>query len=217
MRRERWHSPAFAPPRRVSRSPSMPPNGHGAILPPVGTIHSLLAHIRETSLSEREKGDRFERLIQAYLRADPGYAQHFSEVWMWSEWPGNEGRGDTGIDLVAQESDLGGYCAVKCKFYAPEHHLSKPDIDSFFTASGKAPFTSRMIVSTTDDWGPNAEGALDRQQIPVTRIGLADLEHSPIPWDQVWPLPSAGEIDLELAPKHELRPHQTSAVEDVFA
>ncbi|MGA8363641.1 MAG: DEAD/DEAH box helicase [Solirubrobacteraceae bacterium] len=181
----------------------------------MGKIHSLLAQIRETSASEREKGDRFERLIQAYLRADPQYAQHFSEVWLWSQWSGNEGKGDTGIDLVAREHD-GGYCAIQCKFYAPEHHLRKQDIDSFFTASGKAPFTSRMIVSTTDDWGPNAEGALDRQQIPVTRIGMADLEQSQIPWDQVWPLPSTGEIDLELAPKHELRCHQTSALEDVF-
>jgi predicted helicase len=181
----------------------------------VGKIHSLLAQIRETSTSEREKGDRFERLIQAYLRADPQYTQYFSEVWLWSQWPGNEGKSDTGIDLVARERD-GGYCAIQCKFYAPEHHLRKQDIDSFFTASGKAPFTSRMIVSTTDDWGPNAEGALDRQQVPVTRIGMADLEQSQIPWDQVWPLPPTGEIGLEPAPKHELRLHQTSAVEDVF-
>jgi predicted helicase len=182
----------------------------------VATIHSLLAEIRETSLSQREKGDRFERLMQAYLRADPQFAEQFSEVWLWSEWPGNDGEGDTGIDLVGRERDESGYCAIQCKFYAPDHYLQKTDIDSFFTRSGKEPFTSRLIISTTDKWGKNAEDALGRQQIPVTRIGLAEIGQSPVLWDVVWPASPQAEISLEVAPKHALRPHQSTAVEDVF-
>lgn len=182
----------------------------------MATIHSRLAEIRESSLSPREKGERFERLIQAYLRTNPDF-KRFSEVWLWSEWPDNDGKGDTGVDLVAQESDGSGYCAIQCKFYAPDRHLQKQDIDSFFTASGKAPFTSRLIVSTTDDWGKNAEDALDRQQIPVSRIGLGDLAQSTVDWDGLaWPATPDGEISLGLAPKHGLRDHQRAAVEDVF-
>jgi predicted helicase len=183
----------------------------------VATIYSRLAEIRESSLSPREQGERFERLMQAYLRADPDF-DRFGEVWLWSQWPGNGGKVDTGIDLVAQESDGSGYCAIQCKFYAPDRHLQKHDIDSFFTASGKAPFTSRLIVSTTNDWGKNAEDALDRQQIPVSRIGLADLAQSTVDWNGLaWPAAPDGEIGLELAPKHGLRDHQRAAVEDVFA
>jgi predicted helicase len=183
----------------------------------VATIYSRLAEIRESSLSPREQGDRFERLMQAYLRADPDF-DRFSEVWLWSQWPENGGKVDTGIDLVAQESDGSGYCAIQCKFYAPDRHLQKHDIDSFFTASGKAPFTSRLILSTTNDWGKNAEDSLDRQQIPVSRIGLADLAQSTVDWDGLaWPAAPDGEIGLKLAPKHGLRDHQRAAVEDVFA
>ena len=180
------------------------------------TIHSLLAEIRETSSSQRDKGDRFERLMQAYLHADPQFVEQFSEVWLWSEWTGNDGEGDTGIDLVARERDESGYCAIQCKFYDPDHHLQKKDIDSFFTRSGKDPFTSRLIISTTDKWGKNAEDALERQQIPVARIGLAEIGQSPVLWDVVWPASPQAEISLEIAPKNVLRPHQFKAVEDVF-
>ncbi len=182
----------------------------------MGTVHSLLADIRETSLSQREKGDRFERLMQAYLRADPQFVERFSEVWLWSEWPSNDGKVDTGIDLVARERNDSGCCAIQCKFYAPDHHLQKQDIDSFFTASGKAPFTCRLIISTTDKWGKNAEDALQQQQIPVTRIGLAEIEQSPVRWDVVWPAAPDEEISLEVAAKHELRRHQRNSVKEVF-
>jgi predicted helicase len=182
----------------------------------VATIHSRVAEIRESSLSPREQGERFERLVQAYLRVDPEF-KRFSDVWLWSEWPDNGGKVDTGIDLVAQESDGSGCCAIQCKFYAPDRHVQKQDIDSFFTASGKAPFTSRLIISTTNDWGKNAEDALDRQQIPVSRIGLGDLAQSTVDWtDLAWPAKPDGEISLRLAPKHDLREHQCAAVQDVF-
>lgn len=134
---------------------------------------------------------------------------------MWSQWPGRDGKSDTGIDLVAQERETGEYCAIQCKFYEPDHYLQKSDIDSFFTASGKAPFTSRIIISTTDKWGKNAEDALEKQQIPVSRISLADLAQAPIDWDLAWPKPGV-EPELNLAPKKELRPHQKEAVEHVF-
>ena len=156
------------------------------------TIHSVLAEIRANAASTREQGERFERLMQAYLRTDPLYVEQFSDVWMWSEWPGNGGRGDTGIDLVARERATGRFCAIQCKFYRPGHHLQKDDIDSFFTASGKAPFTSRLIISTTDKWGKNAEDALDEQQIPVARLGLSEIAQSPVQWDQVWVMPGHG-------------------------
>jgi predicted helicase len=108
-------------------------------------------------------------------------------VCRWIDWPGRDGKGDTGIDLVARNRDTGEYTAIQCKFYEPTTTLAKGDIDSFFTASGKKPFTNRIIISTTDHWGKNAEEALENQTVQVQRIGLAEIADSPIDWDVAWP------------------------------
>ena len=133
---------------------------------------------------------------------------------MWTDWPGGGGP-DVGIDLVAEESDGSGLCAVQCKLYDPHHQVSKADVDSFFTASGKRGFTSRLVVSTTDLWGSNAEKALVDQQIPVSRIGLADMAGSPITWDLSW-IGLGRKPSLTRQKQHDLRPHQAAAIDAVF-
>jgi predicted helicase len=149
------------------------------------TIEGLLDKIYFTSGSEAEKGSRFEKLIVAYLQTAGQYADRFSDVRMWQDWEGRQGKVDTGIDIVATDKLTGELWAIQCKFYAPHHYLDKAHIDSFFTASGKAGFAQRLIVSTTDRWSSNAVAALVGQQIPVTRIGLADLLDSDIDWEAV--------------------------------
>ena len=150
--------------------------------------------------------------MRAYLATDPLYAERFEQVWLWQHWPGRGGKADTGIDLVAAEGD-GGTCAIQCKFYDPAHTLEKSDIDSFFTASGKAPFTSRLIISTTDKWTTHAEDALDKQQIPVTRLRVRDLADSPIDWSGFVPS-EPGKIELRA--RKVPRPHQQAALTGVM-
>ncbi len=151
-----------------------------------------------------------------YLSTDPQWTEQFTRVWMWADWPGAEqDKRDTGIDLVAQDRETGGFCAIQCKFYEPHHTVRKEDIDSFFTASGKGVFTRRMIISTTDKWSVHAEEALDDQQIPVTRIGLADIANSAVEWH----LPAEGighEVQMTVRDKKTPRPHQKAAIDDVF-
>ena len=180
------------------------------------TIHSILDSFRKIAKSEREKGDFFERLIVAFLKADPLFKDRFEDVWIWKEWPdlflsGFDQR-DTGIDLVARERE-GGYCAIQCKFFAQTDTIDKKDIDSFFTLSGKEPFTSRLIVSTTNKWSIHAEEALCNQKIPVNRIGLADLEASIIEWSRIVP---AEPERLFFRPRKSLLPHQKIALENVI-
>lgn len=148
------------------------------------TIHDILEEFRAAKRSNREMGDQFENLFAQYLRLDPQQQERFSDVWLWQEWPDRGNKPDTGIDIVARERATGEYCAIQCKFYDPSYHLQKSDIDSFFTASGKAPFTSRIIVSTTDHWSKHAEEALEGQTIPVNRIRVQDLADSAIDWSQ---------------------------------
>ena len=146
------------------------------------TIHTILAQFREEVTSNRELGDRFERLICRYLELDPMYAERFSRVWMWNEFPRKGNIGDVGVDVVAEERATGEFCAIQCKFYLPEHTLSKGDLDSFFTALGNPLFTSGMIVSTTDKWGGNVEHAASHQTKQVSRLRVQDLDASPVRW-----------------------------------
>ena len=144
------------------------------------TIHSILDDLTRAATDARDKGDKFERLMAAYLRTEPLYHDQFSEVWLWSDWPGREGRPDTGIDIVAQER-TGGMCAVQCKFYDPTHTLQRSDIDSFLAASSRAPFTSRMLITTTDKWSKHAEEVLNGQHPPTARLRVRDLDDSTRP------------------------------------
>jgi predicted helicase len=176
------------------------------------TIHDILNEFREAATSNRDMGDKFERLIATYLITDPLQAERFSDVWLWSEWPDRGNQPDTGIDLVAKERATGEFCAIQCKFYAKGHTVQKADIDSFFTASGKKPFTSRMIVATTE-FGKHAEEALVSQHVPVQRLDVADLENSPIDWAHF----SLKRPDqMKLRTRKQLRPHQKKALTNVI-
>jgi len=178
------------------------------------TIHDILEIFREEAASNRDLGDKFERLIAAYLTKDPYYANHFSNVWLWTEWPGRNNKPDIGIDLVAQERATGDFTAVQCKFLDPSHYLQKEDIDSFFTASGKAPFTRRMIVSTTDKWSKHAEDALNNQQIPVSRMRVQDLDDSVIDWSD---FKINRPQDIKRKPTKKIRKHQDEALANVVS
>ncbi|MCC6285482.1 MAG: DEAD/DEAH box helicase [Phycisphaerales bacterium] len=175
-------------------------------------LDRLLAGFREDARNNRDLGDRFERLFAAFLRTDPEYAELYSDVWLWNDWPNKGAVGDVGIDIVARERATGGYWAIQCKFYLPEHTLSKQDLDSFFTAAGRDPFAASMVVSTTDNWGRNAEDAL-KQSKPVVRIGLARLRESAVDWSRFDPKRTT---TLGLLPKKDTRPHQDAAIRDVL-
>ena len=59
---------------------------------PKQTIKDILEFFREEARNKRDLGDKFERLIAAYLTKDPYYATHFSDDWLWMEWPGRSDR-----------------------------------------------------------------------------------------------------------------------------
>lgn len=181
----------------------------------MSSIHDILTEFREAARSKRDMGDKFERLFANYLVTEPYYKDRFdsNKVWLWSEWPGRGKRPDTGIDVVAEERDGGGLCAIQCKFYAPEHRIEKADLDSFFATSAKAPFTSRIVVSTTDSWSKHAEDLLSDERIPSIRIRLQDLQDSAIDWSQF----SLSRPDkMKLRAKNKPRPHQQAAIRDVL-
>ena len=132
-------------------------------------LNNLLAKYRHSSQSTREKGTYFEDLICTYLRNEASYKDLYSQVWIYADWAREQGidARDTGIDLVAKTAGTNEFHAIQCKFYAEDYRMQKSDIDSFFTASGKKPFSHRLIISTTNNWSEHAEDALQNQQPPA--------------------------------------------------
>ena len=182
------------------------------------SIHDILEELRSQAYDEHDKGVRFEKLMQAYLRVEPQYADLYDEVWLWMEYPRRDGRKDTGIDLVARTRATGEYTAIQCKFYAPTTTVTKPMLDSFLSASSKnyddAPeFTARMVISTSDTWGKNAEEAVEQQNPPVARLRVGDLDESSIDWSQ-FSLAKPGELVKKVHKKPF--PHQETAISKVL-
>ncbi|PGH38379.1 MAG: hypothetical protein CRN43_15510, partial [Candidatus Nephrothrix sp. EaCA] len=95
------------------------------------SLQQVLKKYRESSFSESDKGERFERLMQSYLKSDPAYS-HLHKVLMWSEFAEQlaVSERDTGIDLVAVTDD-GDYWAIQCKCYRENTTMSKETVDSF--------------------------------------------------------------------------------------
>ncbi len=181
---------------------------------------SNLFHNTVRSFSERDKGDRFERLMQAYLRTDPRYAYLFKNVWLWNEFPGklDLGGGDTGIDLVALTIE-GDYWAIQCKCFQEDTYIDKPAVDSFLSTSSRefkneqmqtTRFAHRLWISTTNKWGSNAQEAIRNQHPPVSRINLFDLIESPVDWKKI---EEGVHGEAARSPKKTLRQHQKDALE----
>ena len=115
------------------------------------TFQDILAKYRAVSISERDKGDRFERLMQAFLQTVQWYAGTFRHVWLWREFPYKQNLGgkDTGIELVAQTVE-GDFWAIQCKCYAATVSIDKPAEHSYLATS------STQIVSDQQPATPKA-------------------------------------------------------------
>ncbi|MDD2285963.1 MAG: DEAD/DEAH box helicase family protein, partial [Paludibacter sp.] len=185
-------------------------------------FQTVLTKHRELSFSEHDKGNRFERLMQGFLKTDPIYADQFHTVWMWDDFPYKSqfGGHDVGIDLVGLTYD-NEYWAIQCKCYQADTSIDKGSVDSFLSTSsrdfvddeqGRVRFTCRLWISTTNNWGANAEEALKNQNPPVIRISLFDLESSPVDWDKLDKGVFGSEARSE---KKRIMAHQIEALESV--
>ncbi|MCR9232971.1 MAG: DEAD/DEAH box helicase family protein [bacterium] len=184
-------------------------------------FHQVIDKYRKIAFSEKDKGDRFERLMQAYLLSDPIYAPKFKNVWLWNEFPARKDFGgkDTGIDLVALTHE-GDFWAIQCKCYEENATIDKPEVDSFISTSGRqfsseeiktTKFAHRLWISTTNKWGSNAEETIKNQSPPVSRISLYDLEQAPVDWGK---LEKGITGDSARTKKYPLKRHQKTAVEE---
>lgn len=131
------------------------------------TIDELLDDYRLLDISERERGEKFERLMKNFLLTYPAYRGKFSNVWLWNEFPFREELGgkDLGIDIVAK-TVYGEYWAAQCKFYAETTIIDKPAVDTFLATGGKTFDGNKKIPKT------NIHIPLSGRKIFITYSGM---------------------------------------------
>lgn len=183
----------------------------------------IIDKYRTESFSERDKGDRFEKLIKAYLLTKPEYKSQLSDVWLWSEFPeksqfGTGGK-DTGIDLVCKTLD-GEYWAVQCKCYQKNKKIDLATVSTFITTSQfpfsvggeNKNFSHRIWIDTTiNGFNSEAQNAIDK--LHVARLGLIDLKNDSVDWEKL----DAGLYgDKAASVKYDLREHQQKAYDSTI-
>jgi predicted helicase len=180
----------------------------------MSTLRQALEIIRKQASNTTELGTAFEKLCKVFLENDATQAQQYSQVWHYSDWAKNQegyGQKDIGIDLVAKLRDEDGYCAIQCKFYQPEHTISKEDLDSFISASATKDFNRLLLLDTsTQSIGPNAQSVFDNLTQDYIRVHLSELEQSRIDW-----LTYVKEDRIRLHSQKTIRDHQIKALEAV--
>ena len=205
----------------------MPKNlskGQYAQEPSLYGIHDILTEIRQKSLTEKEKGTDFERLMKLWFLTDPRYA-NLQQVWLWEEFPARKDFGgkDLGIDLVAR-TETGDYWAIQCKCYDEDAQISKGSVDSFLANASRTfldpetfqtrEFSNLLWVQTTRKrWGANAEAAIQGLNKPFNRISLYDLEISAVDWEKLREGLYGEDAKL---PGKQPRPHQLTAMSKAY-
>ena len=186
------------------------------------TFPEILQQYRDSSLSEAEKGAKFEELMRVYLLNLPKYKVLLDKVWLWKDFPYRKDFGsghDLGIDLVALTFS-GEYWAVQCKCYSDDAYMTEGAVATFLTTSGKRfsdgtletkRFSRRLWIATSDKWSGNAESSLENQVPPVMRIGLNDLVTSPVDWAELESKAHGGKAVRSLAPRKPFE-HQEEAI-----
>ena len=188
------------------------------------TINDILQEIRLKSMTEREKGTDFERLMKLWFLTDPRYSD-LEKVWLWEEFPCRKDFGgkDLGIDIVAR-TEYGDYWAIQCKCYAEDAQIDKGAVDSFLANASRTftdpetfqtkEFSNLIWVQTTRKrWGVNAEAAIQGLSKPFNRISLYDLEISVVDWDK---LKKGLYGDKAKLPGKQPRPHQLIAMSKAY-
>ena len=184
------------------------------------TFKDILARFRKESITEHDKGAKFEKLIKRWLLTDPEYANILEKVWLWDEFPGKESLGgiDLGIDLVAK-TDEGKYWAIQCKCYKEDAVMSKSMVDSFISNANRvfvddemhtSRFDKMVWVSTSSHWGKNALEATKHQTIQFIPIYANRLQYSGVNWKE---LVEGKQGKEALLAGKTIRPHQIEALD----
>ncbi len=157
------------------------------------------------------RGDQFEKIfIPWFLKSDPIWANQIEGVWLWDDYPKRlEWGPDNGVDIVLHHTN-GERWAVQAKCFSPDNPLKKEELNSFIADSSNDRFQEKLLISSTNKIGPNADRLLKRHN--VIRILLKDLRDS----DLNFPSSIDNLKTVKPVEKYKPKPHQEDAINDVL-
>jgi superfamily II DNA or RNA helicase len=133
-------------------------------------------------LTQKEKGDLFERVAQLHLKTEPEYQAILTDVWLLREVDAQTRaeiglpRNDKGIDLIARCRD-GRYWAIQAKYRTNEDHaLGWDDLSTAFgLASAPRRNISQFVVIHTT---ARPIGNRELMGAGLIEIGLDQLQNA---------------------------------------
>lgn len=180
------------------------------------SVYSALEPIVNGSLTQKEKGTKYEAACVYYLQNDPFYRAFFSRVGALEQaldWIGCPVRDtkDTGIDLVAQEAQSGLWWAIQCKCYDGDKPLPKGVCDSFFAyALTQSGVDNLMVMTSAAAPGANLQKQLDGSHCMF--VNTAKMASSNIDWE-----PFINGTPAKERVTYDPRPHQQEAIDCIEA
>ena len=148
------------------------------------SFRRVVEQIDGRARTNKDKGDLFEYLVKGFLDTDADCRKRFKHVWLWNDWPGNNGHRDTGVDIVAEDFH-GRTFAIQCKYRNnPDGNLNRNELSEFLSELGTRAYDRGIIFSTAKKLSGNAKDNLKRLDKPVEHIGFNNLEKSSIDWTQ---------------------------------
>ena len=178
------------------------------------SVYDILDPIVNSSVSEREKGAKYEAACVWYLANDPYWSQRFNRVGTleqalsWDDCPIHDTQ-DRGIDLVAQDASTMEWWAIQCKCYDDEKPLPKGVCDSFFArALGDSSINRYMVMTTAKGPGRNLRQQLDNSGAMF--VDTAKMEASRLDWTGF--VYGVERLDRET---YDPRPHQQDAIDGI--
>lgn len=178
------------------------------------SVYDALDPIVNGSLTEKEKGTKYEAACVWYLRNDPFWAGYFSRVGTleqalsWDDCPIHDTQ-DTGIDLVAQTEVGGFWCAIQCKCYDSSKDLPKGVCDSFFARAAYDKDIAELMVMSSAA-GPGKHLAQQLEKSGAVFVDTQKMATSNLDWTPFVDGVPAGERVT-----YDLRPHQEEAVSKI--
>lgn len=180
------------------------------------SVYDALDPIVNSSVSEKEKGTKYEAACVWFLDNDPYWSQRLSRVGTleqaldWEDCPIHDTQ-DTGIDLVAQDAGTEEWWAIQCKCYDDEKPLPKSVCDSFYArASFDSEIDHYMIMTTAKGVSRNLKQQIDNSNTMV--VDTAKMEASHLNWEPF----IYGVVDFERV-TYDPRPHQKEAINAIEA
>lgn len=150
-------------------------------------------------------GKVFEHFCKWFLRNDPVWKKEVQKVWLWDEWPDRWGP-DNGIDLILKHRN-GEIWAVQAKCYDPSYTLTKSNIDSFISESGRSQIDKRLLMASCEI-SAKVSKTFEAQEKAVVSFTLPEFEQSAVDY----PLTYAELSNSNCKPKPQPRAHQLEAV-----